>query len=308
MSMKPSRLLPTLILLVSACVGSPGPSNVSQGKQYVSGNAQYDEFFSEMYELQVTLGAAPDRERTVRQHLAAALDIDPSSRAEEIAEAVNKRVAHMNKRGPSLKLALSGMEEKGTPSSVLTATGTVSDPKDKALVEAIDQAGKDAAALLGDVRRASAATEHLRAEAPALEPSIDETFRLAGPARKADVRKNLEDAERLIPLMAERSSDIEERTTELLRKLEKSLSAQEGDEGAEKTGVSEPETGKKGKEKVKGARGESKPHAQPKPAESKPHAQPKPAEPKPAAPSEETAAPKKPAPKPAAPPSDDFEP
>lgn len=296
MTRKVWTIAAVLLLSVPACFGSKGPSNVSQGKQYVTGKADYDEFFSAMYQLQVSLGSAPDRERAIRQHLSEALEIDPGSRAEEIAAALSKRVARFVKPGTTVKLTITGLEPKGTPSSVLTTTGTIADPKDQEIVRAIEQASKDAATLLGDVRRSNAATEHLRDEAPALEPGIDEKFRLEGPGRKADVRKNLTDAERLIPLMATRASDIEERTTELLRKLEKAVSG--SDPGIAPEKVVLEETGKKGKEKPKaGAR------AEPKPAGKAPT---KPAQPKPE--SSESEPPKKPAPKPAPPPADDFEP
>lgn len=304
MPMKSTKLAVFLSLVLAGCVQNRGPSDVSQGKQFTSGNADYDEFFGEVYQTQVSLGAAPNREREIRQHLSQALDIDPESRAEEIAEALGKRVGHIGKTA-ALKLTLSGMEEDGTPSFVLTTTGTVTDPKDKATVEAVAQAGKDAATLLADARRAAATTEHLRKEAPTLEPGIDQKFGAAGPGKKDDVSRNLGDAERMIPLMASRATDIEERTSGLLRKLEKALGEPPAEEGGTKPAKGEAEVPKKGKEKPKAAHGEPKGggHAEPKPGHAPKHAAPKSE-----ASSDETEAPKKPPPKPAPPPSDDFEP
>jgi hypothetical protein len=305
MNVKVWLILAPLALAASGCFGSKGPSDVSQGKQYTSGNAEYDEFFGAMYQLQVSLGSAPDRERSIRQHLSEALGIDPSSRAEEIGAALSKRVARIGKPGSSVTLTITGLEPKGTPSSVVTTAGTI---EDKSIVQAIEQAGKDAATLLGDVRRSSAATEHLRAEAPTLEPAIDDKFRLDGPGKKSDVRKNLTDAERMIPLMSSRAADIEERTVTLLRKLEKSVGSPDSSGPVKAEKVILEETGKPSKAKPKpGGHGEPKAggHGEPKGAG---HAQPKPAEPKPQTGSEETEAPKKPPPKAAPPPADDFEP
>lgn len=303
--MKSTKLLAILAIVLAGCVQSRGPSDVSQGKHYTSGNPEYDEFFGRVYELQVSLGAAPNRERAIRQHLSAALDIDQESRAEEIAEALGKRVGRIGKPGTTLKLTLSGMEEGGTPAFVLTTTGTVSDPKDKAMVEAVEQAGKDAAALLADARRASAATDGLRKEAPTLETGVDQKFAAAGPGKKGDVSRNLNDAERLIPLMASRATDIEERTSELLRKLEKALGGPPEDEDGAKPAKGGADGAKKGKEKPKTGRGEPKAAGH---AEAKPARPPKPAPPKAEPESEGSEAPKKPPPKPAPPPSDDFEP
>jgi hypothetical protein len=295
MSMKFTAFVLSLGLALGAtsCVNNRGPSDVSQAKEYKSGNAEYDEFFSEVYQLQVALGKAPDRERAIRQQLSQALGIDGASRAEEIAEAISKRAGNLGKPPAKLKLELSGLETKGSPAAVLTTTGTISDAKDKAVADAIDQASKDTAALLGDARRSSAATEHLKTQAPALESKLDATF--GSSVKKGDVSKNLKDAEQMIPLMASRATEIEERALELLKKLEKSVNLPEI--APMKVNL-EPETGKKGKEKPKGGAPKAAGHAQPKPAEPKPQSG-----------SEESEAPKKPAPKPApAPASDDFEP
>jgi hypothetical protein len=297
MSMK-FRVFALLVALssgVGGCVGNRGPSDVSQAKQYSSGNPEYDEFFSEVYQLQVALGKAPDRERAIRLQLSQALGIDGASRAEEIAAAVSKRAGQLGKPPAKLKLEISGTEPKGSPTSVLTTTGTISDPKDKAVADSIEQASKDAASLLGDVRRSSAATEHLKAQAPTLKAKIDATF--GSTVRKGDVQTNLQDAEQMIPLMASRAADVEERTLELLKKLEKSVNSPQGEIEPTKVNL-DPSPPKKGKDKPKGG--------QPKGAG---HAPAKPAEPKPQGGSEESEAPKKaPPPKPAPPPSDDFEP
>jgi hypothetical protein len=300
MSMK-FRVLALLVALlpgVEGCVGNRGPSDVSQGKQYSSGNAEYDEFFSEVHQLQVALGKAPDRERVIRQQLSQALGLDGASRAEEIAAAVSKRVGQLGKPPARLKLEVSGLEAKGSPTSVMTTTGTISDQNDKAVATSIEQAGKDTATLLGDVRRSSAATDHLKAKAPALKAKVDATF--GSTVRKGDVAKNLNDAEQMIPLMASRAAEIEERTLELLKKLEKSVNSPQGEIQPTKVNL-EPPPPKKGKDKPKSGQPKTGGQAPPKQAPPK-------AEPKPQSGSEEAEAPKKAPPKPAPPPSDDFEP
>ena len=298
MSMK-FRVFALLLALspgVGGCVGNRGPSDVSQGKQYSSGNAEYDEFFSEVYQLQVALGKAPDRERAIRQKLSQALGLDAASRAEEIAAALSKRAGQLGKPPAKLKLEVSGLEAKGSPSSVLTTTGAISDPKDQAVADSVEQASKDTASLLGDVRRSSAATEHLKSQAPQLEAKVEATF--GSTVRKGDVTQNLKDAEQMIPLMASRASEIEERTLELLKKLEKSVNSPQGEIAPMKVNL-DPNPPKKGKDKPKGGQPKAAGHAPAKPAEAKPQG----------GGSEEPEAPKKaPPPKPAPPPSDDFEP
>jgi hypothetical protein len=67
----------SLALLQPGCMfGGGGPSAVGQGQQYRSGDATFDQFFSELHELQVELAKAPADEKENRIALAKKLGLE----------------------------------------------------------------------------------------------------------------------------------------------------------------------------------------------------------------------------------------
>jgi hypothetical protein len=201
--------------------GSPGPSHVAVGKLYVSGEAQYDQFFSELYQVQLPMGQAIDREAGNRARVANALGVPTDSPAEQIADALDQRALALGKAGVTLKVQASGLDSAATPSAELIATGSPPKPTDQGLITALALSLKDDAALIADLRRDRPSIERLKPMADALEPGIDVTFRKGGAPKKAEVRKNVEDAQRMIPLMAQRSGDVERRAAEFIQKIQK---------------------------------------------------------------------------------------
>jgi hypothetical protein len=212
--------------MVQGCIfGSPGPSNVAVGKLYVSGESQYDQFFSELYQVQLPMGQATDREANNRARVANLLGIPPDSRAEQIADAVDQRAIAFGKAGLTLKVQASGLDAGGTPSAELLVSGTPPKPADQGLVTALAQSLKDDAGLIADLRRDRPRIEQLKPMADALEPGIDVTFRKGGAPKKSEVRKNVQDAQRLVPLMAQRSGELEHRAAEFIQRIQKVLGA-----------------------------------------------------------------------------------
>src|SRR5690606_35607590 len=71
----------SLAILQPGCgiFGSPGPSAVGQGRQYQSGDPTFDQFFAQLYELQVEVARAPKREEEIRQEIAKATKSDPEA-------------------------------------------------------------------------------------------------------------------------------------------------------------------------------------------------------------------------------------
>ena len=131
--------------------GSPGPSNVAVGQLYVSGESQYDQFFSELYQVQLPMGQATDREAGNRARVANALGVPADSPAEQIADALDQRALALGKAGLTLKVQASGLDS-GTPSAELLATGSPPKPADQGLITALTLSIKDDAALIADLR------------------------------------------------------------------------------------------------------------------------------------------------------------
>ncbi|HVU03570.1 MAG TPA: hypothetical protein VHE30_17545 [Polyangiaceae bacterium] len=298
-------------LLVSGCLfGSPGPSNVGTGRLYVSGDPSYDQFFSELYQVQLPMGRAADREAQNRARVSSSLGIPADSTADQVADALDQHAMAITKAGVTVKVATSGLDDpKGTPTASLVTTGSGAEANDTALLLALSESIKDAAALIAEVRSMKPSIDRLKPQADALEPGIDTTFRKGGAPKKAEVRKNLVDAQRLIPLMSQRSDDIARLSTDFILKVQKVLGKADSAEAPAPLASPSPSA----------AAPASTPSAKkPGPATSKPAATttsggaaPKPAAPKPEkkpAPSSDEEAPK-PAPKPEKKPAaDDFEP
>jgi hypothetical protein len=277
-----------------------GASSVALGKLYVSENPTYDEFFSALYQIQLPMGQASDREAGNRARVANALGIPVASSPEEIGDALDQRAVGITKAGVTLKVRSSGLEA-GNASAELMVTGSASKPADQALISTLGQSLKDEALLVSELRGQRPQIDRLKPQADSLEPGIDVTFRKGGGPKKSEVRKNVIDAQRILPLMSQRSEDLEHLAKDFVQKVQKVLGA---------VPVAAP----------------APPPPAPAPAEEKPAATPPPkkgaGKAKPGSPHTEATPPKpkaeegepaeeKPTPKPepkAKPPADDFEP
>lgn len=305
--------MPVGITVVCASVpgcllGSAGPSNVAQGKPYAPGEASYDRFFGELYVVQLAMGDAPARERAIRERIASVTGAAATASTEELADALDKRAAELSKAGVTLKLSTTDLDEGKAPTATLVTTGTATAPDDVKCVAALAQSVKEAAALVADMRAAKPGIDRLNHEAPGLEPGIDMTFHKMSAGKKKEVRKNLGDAQQLLPLMESRANEVDQHVVQLLRKLAKVLGTASAAAAPPPPSEPEPKAAapvpKKGK--GKGAAGHAEPRGEAKPGAPKPEAAEKPAAAKPAEPKPEKA--EKPASKPKPPPSDDFEP
>jgi hypothetical protein len=277
--------------------GSPGASSVAVGKLYVSGEPSYDEFFSALYQVQLPMGQAGDREAGNRSRVCNALGVPANSSAEQIADALDQRAVGITKAGVTLKVKLSGLDA-GNATAELVVSGSPAKPADLALIAALGPSLRDEAALISELRGQRPQIDRLKPQADALEPGIDVTFRKGGSPKKSEVRKNVVDAQRIIPLMLQRSDDTEHLAKDFLRKVQKVLgtpavaSAPAVPAPAAPAPEAAPPAKKTGGKAKPGA-----PHAEAAPVKPK-AAESEPAEPAP-----------KPKPEPKAkPPADDFEP
>ena len=67
-----------LVVCATGCsiLGSPGPSAVSQGQKYQSGDPTFDEFFGNLYDMQVELAQSSASEKEIREELVKKVKID----------------------------------------------------------------------------------------------------------------------------------------------------------------------------------------------------------------------------------------
>ena len=278
---------------LAGCAGRGGPSKVASGQIYEPGEPTYDAFFKSLYGVQLLMGQAPDREHTFKQKLTKIAEVPETASADELSSGMEKRLDGLAKKGVAAKVSTTGLDGND-PGARVVAVGTAADDE---TIKALDQAVKDGIALLTDLRHAKPELMRLKEELPPLEPKVDEAFAAASTRqKKAEVRGNLTDAEKLIPLMLSRGDEVDARVVELFHALERASPAAVAAPPST-LGDTDAKKDKKPAPKKAAPKAPAEPKAKPKQVDTAP-AEPKA---KPAKPAEEA----KPA-KPKA--SEDFEP
>jgi hypothetical protein len=197
-----------------------GPSNVSQGLLYEAGEITYDEFFRSLHQHQVKLADAPDQEKRIRQRLAKRLGVDDDSSSSLLAKAAGKHAERLAEAGIILRMKVEGLdEEEGEePTAVLELGGDEPAAEDKKIIRAIDRAAKQAADLIAEMRQSKEEIGKLGEQAVTLDAGVDATFGTRA-GKGSEVRQNLQDAQRLIPLMVTRSEEVAEAAESVLAQI-----------------------------------------------------------------------------------------
>jgi len=217
-SLRSTKLAASVTLAGALCLGatvsscqrffSPGPSNVAQGLHYNPGSPEFDRFFDSMYRAQLKMGTAPQDEQAIRKQLARSLGGEGKVDPTELGQLTAEHADRLAKAGTALSLTLSGMDAPDAmPSAKIESSGLPTGNSDKNIITAIGTAAQAEAKMLGEMRQVKVASERLREDAAALEPGIDKAFR--GMTMRAEVTKNLKDAQALIPLMIQRADEVE---------------------------------------------------------------------------------------------------
>lgn len=231
MSMKKFSLLRTsmwiaigLMPLVSpACsvFGSPGPSAVGQGLYYSSGNPHFDEYFVVFHDTQVAMGTANDRVKAASANLVTALGLPAETTHETLLEKAKLAADEIEAGGIHLRLTMPDLDSQAppAPSAKLDTMGGQPDDAKKKTIEAIEQCANEGLKLVAEMRNRKTTLSELQVQAITLDAQVDDAFRKEGPARKAEVHKNLRDAQKLIPLMDARADEVLRDETDFLKHL-----------------------------------------------------------------------------------------
>lgn len=284
-----SLVLALLLFAPAGCqlFGHPGPSAVAQGRYFSSGNPDYDAFFVELHRLQVELKDAPDRVAEPRQELAKALDVGLD--ADVLKEALGKRASELGGKGVKLVVQRSSDADKAAS---LKVTGNPSGD-DAELVKTLEEAVTKVGELKTDIAGWQKSLDALPKQDGELEAGLDTAFAGEAPGKRADVKKNLSDGQKIIELLASRAKEAEHANGELFDAVTAALGETAAPSG-EKTNEATPEkpASEKSEKAEKSEKGEKKARKAPPPAPP-----PKPAKPPRPAPAPKPAA-KPPAPKP----------
>lgn len=207
-----------LMSALSACIifGSPGPSAVGQGRRYVSGNAVFDQFFGQLFQAQLDMAKAPDQQKQIVRRLADKLGLDEDADESTVLGKVKDKADHLAKSGVGLRLAVTQSTVATEASVSLHVSGNASREDERKFIKPVRKAAEDALQLIERMHKARRTFGELKAMDLSLEADVDDAFRLQGPAKRAEVRKNLHDAGILIPLMSGRAGDVADSTRHFL--------------------------------------------------------------------------------------------
>lgn len=282
---------PAMLVVLATQTGCfRGPSAVGQGHKYVSGNPDYDKFFSQLYDLQVEMGKAPGTEKDIRTKLASKLGIDADASASMLARKVKKEAEKIEKHGIGLKLTVASEDSDNPGTAKLDTSGGALSGDAKTFAEAVRSTVEQEAKLAIEMKKGHRLLDQLRAQGIGLKANVGTVFRMGGLSKKHEVRKNLDDADTMITLMTARADQVSDAANDTAKRLTDAIDT---DHGQFSTPAPQPEAGAKEEGAKKEEKKEKKPHWHPPPHHR-------------AAPSEGH----KPAPKPkkASPPPSDFEP
>jgi hypothetical protein len=283
-----TRLSLLLALGTPACgiLSLGGPSTVAQGKYYVSGNQQFDEFFLELYRLQVRLAEAPNELAKARTALSQSAGVDPSTPNAELSDKLHAAFEKLIAGGVRVKIEVTSPDPPD-PKAATASLKTSGNPRDSAgaLITTVESALTTLVKLGAEMQAAKPRLGELQLLVGQLDGQVDSAFDLGGMSKRREVRKNLQDALKVIPLMTERAQEVGAASTELATLVAEKAGTDDGSVGLapapapEPTKPSQPAAAEPRPKTPRPAAPRPAPlPAEPAPAAEKPKAPPKPAE------------------------------
>lgn len=215
----PWLFLAGLPVLASGCIiASPGRSLVAQGRAYAPGDALYDRFFAELYQTQLVMAAAPEDETQLRQGLAHKLGISGNSPG-ALASAVDQRIQGLVVNEVRVRLVLIGEPGEEQAAVRMDTQGTTTEEQ-RAFLASLEATVRGELSLMARVASEQEKLLRLLPMAAGLASNVDNQFRSRGLTSRAEVKKNIRDAQTLIPLMQARASEVSGAALHFIKKLE----------------------------------------------------------------------------------------
>ncbi|HYQ27035.1 MAG TPA: hypothetical protein VER04_07445 [Polyangiaceae bacterium] len=261
--------------------GTRDESTVAQGKYYSSGNAYYDEFFVELYLFQVGMAEAPKTPEAERQRMIALLLLEPQATPAMIEQRLHEEALSLSRAGVHLRLDRSSQADG--PETARTSIRSNARPKENpaaALLATVETSSTNLLRWQLTMKQKEAALGRLELMTIRLDAGVDRTFSQAPVGKPTEVKKNLADAHKLIPLMRLRAEAVRESTEQLLAALTHGIDTDDGSIGptldAEQSKTAEPSApdpakkpaGKPPHSKNKPASSAAAPAARAKPAQA----------------------------------------
>ena len=222
-----------------AAFGAQGQSAVARGKYYSSGDPRYDEFFITLYKLQVQMGEVPRVPESELGNLQRALGVPPGTSAVDLAARLRAEAVKLQHAGVHLRLDTQPSPPASEPGAVkvsLHSTVRAEDSATAELLRCVEESATHLSTSVAQATQTEVALGKVELDALTLESDIERTFSPSSFSRRAEVRKNLSDARKLIPLMRARSVAVRSASEQLLTTLVQALNTDDGSLGGAANG------------------------------------------------------------------------
>jgi hypothetical protein len=202
--------------LVSGCglFSAKGPSVVARGEYYAAGKPEYDSFFIALHDAQVDFAAAPNEPQTARANLGQALDLTPDASNDSLKERLGQELSKLASQGLRVRLEVPEPSARALDAAAQlhTSEGGTATPLRSVLPQEATRLVRSRNRMLA----ARATLDKLRVTGITLETNIDRAFRVEGPWKRDEVRRNLSDGQKVIALMQSRAQEIADTDSQLL--------------------------------------------------------------------------------------------
>jgi hypothetical protein len=214
-SLRAALLLTASLLGACNLLGSPGPSVVAKGEYYSAGKPAFDSFFIQLYELQVELLGAPNEPKQARGDVAKSLGLTVDASDDSLAQRLREELKKLQQQGLRARFEVPESPAADASVTLHTSESAASSP----LRSSLPEQGTRLVRSRNRMQAIVEALEKLRVMAVLLDSNVERDFRVEGPWKRDEVRRNLNDGQKLITLMQARAKEVRAQDAKLLSLL-----------------------------------------------------------------------------------------
>jgi hypothetical protein len=211
-SLKASVALAGALLVGCSLLAPRGPTEVARGEYYAAGKPAYDSFFIQLHELQVALLAAPHEPQLARSNLAKAVGLPTVASDESLGSRLRDELKKLEAQGLRARLEVPDSLAADASATLYTNEHPATSP----LRTTVPEEATRLVRSRNRMQRTRNELEKLHVTGIQLEANIDRDFRVDGPWKRDEVRRNLADGQKLIVLMQARAREVQDSDAQLL--------------------------------------------------------------------------------------------
>jgi len=216
-------------LACCAPFASSSQSTVARGKYYPSGDPYYDEFFVDLYLLQVRMAEAPKAAERARLALIQLLRLEPQASPEAIEQRLHEEALKLSRAGIHLRLdQISAGDRPETAITVIRSNARPKEDPAAALLAGVEASSTNLLRSVLSMKQETETLGRLDVMTIRLDASVDQAFGQAPFGKLSEVKNNLADAHKLLPLMRARAEEVRKSSEQLLAASSKAIDTDDG--------------------------------------------------------------------------------